>query len=87
MEPAINPTAEDITKCVMQESMGFGLGIIAGTAMALRTKKFYHFMALTTVGTGFDMMYARGIKCRPLIEAYQAVKDAKEADVKRGTQG
>ena len=78
MSIPLNEMPSAIGKCVLEESMGFGVGIVVGTALALRTKKLYHVMALTTVGAGLDMVYARSVKCRPLIEAYDAALEAEE---------
>ena len=59
------------------------MGIVAGTAMSLRTKKIHHLALWATLGTGFDLVYAVGIKCRPLLDAYQASTDLLEAEKKR----
>jgi hypothetical protein len=74
---------DEVFKCIIQESMGFGVGIVAGTAMSLRTKKIHHLALWATLGTGFDLVYAVGIKCRPLLDAYQASTDLLEAEKKR----
>jgi hypothetical protein len=72
----------DVFQCVMQEYMGFSVGLIVGTVFSVKTKKLHHLMLSSTLGAGFDLVYATSVKCKPMIEEYRLAMEHAEKALK-----
>jgi len=66
----------NVSNCMLEQSMGTVVGVAAGLAWGVSTKRIKPFVLLSTAGTAADLAYGYGVACTDLIDDYMAAKAA-----------
>lgn len=78
-DPMTQSQSQEVFDCVMNQNWGLAGGLAVGVALSLRRKKMHYFLAGSTMGAGLDIVYARTVKCKDMIDAFMKTREALDA--------
>lgn len=75
MKDEVSKKGAAVGECLLNNSMFFAVGLVAGSFMSMRRKNLRPFVMAVGMGTLGDMFFGYTYSCRPLINEYEQAKE------------